>query len=464
MAELCQHTVRVLDSMERIPQPLLDNAAGELAVDTSELVNVFDDPEIGQNLCSRTVLALCEQFYRFQTCTELLAAILAGVYGRILTGMMISSIAKARRRRKNEGKEKSANMAENKTKFSVGRNMWAELDTIHETALCMLNSSVDSLRFAVPIAMGQQHRSMKSRNATDRIRNGKIVAMRVWQSFLCYDPLTGEEIEFAAHTSKVEFKLLSEIIAHNQVCGPNNWQFCLFPSRNAELVSTLFGRDVVTVRRIKKSLCAGISNCIIAAFGAAAFRFILLEFGHSVELPKLMRESRAEKFASMAPEMLALDFRDEIEAKATPLQRQMVRVAMEEPVDSPEDVFETLNRQIANPIGRSTFWKFWTPLVEACRNIAVDGIIDNERNRDSSTGTKKILTDVFRNSTDNANRFTGLFFGEETECAPESVKTRLVPPYCPDGSMWVKYENDQWIFEKSGVFNPTRFCEFADCI
>lgn len=460
MAELCQHTVSVLDGIDRIPQPLLDNAAAEVAGDTFERVNLFDDRRLGQNLCSRTVLALCEQFYRFQTCTELLAVIMTGVFGEILTGMMISAIQKSRRRRKNEGKEKGANMAAHRTKFGVPRNLWAESETIHETGLCLLNSAVESLRFVVPIGRGEQVDSVKGSS----IIKTRIVSLRTWQSFWVYDPVSGEELEFVAHMDRVELELLGKIIDHNSQCGPNNWQFCLFPCRNAEMVSNLFGRELVTVRRIKRSLSAAISNCVIAAFGAAAFRFIVLEFGHNTELPKDMMEDRTIKFASIAPEMLALEFRDEIEAKATPLQRQMVRVAMEEPVDSPDDVFETLNRQIANPIARSTFWKFWTPLVEACRNIAVDGIIDNERNRDSSTGTKKILTDVFRNSTDNANRFTGLFFGEETECAPESVKTRLVPPYCPDGSRWVKYENDQWIFEKSGVFNPTRFCEFADCI
>ena len=100
MAELCQHTVSMLDGIDRIPQPLLDNAAAEVAGDTFERVNLFDDRRIGQNLCSRTVLVLCEQFYRFQTCTELLAVIMAGVFGEILTGMMISAIQKSRRRRK----------------------------------------------------------------------------------------------------------------------------------------------------------------------------------------------------------------------------------------------------------------------------------------------------------------------------------------------------------------------------
>jgi hypothetical protein len=461
MAELCQHTIRVLSSLDHIPQPLLDNAAAELAGDTVERVNVFDDANIGQNLCSRTVITLCEQFYRFQTCTELLGVIMAGVFGRILSGMMISAIQKSRRRRKNEGKEKGANMADHRTKFGVPRNLWAESETIHETGLCLLNSAVESLRLMVPIQHGETRESVYG---PGRMNKGVYRATRVWQTFWCYDPVSGEESEFAAHMSSIELELLGKVISHNQECGPNKWQFCMFPCRKAEMVSELFGRNVTTIRRVKSSLSAAISNCVIASFGAAAFRFIVLEFGHNSELPKLMREDRSVKFASLAPEMLALEFRDEIESKATPLQRQMVRVAMEEPVEDPEDVFDTLNQQLASPISRATFWRGWTPLVEACRNIAVDGIVDNKRNRESSTVTKKILTRQFRNSVDNGDRFTGLFFGEVTEAVQRVKQPILCPPYCPDGSTWIAYENDQWVFEKSGVFKPAPLCEFADCI
>ena len=456
MAELCQHTIHVLSGLDDIPQPLLNNAAAEVAGDTYDRSNLFDDPKIGQNLCGRTVLALCEQFYRFQTCTELLAVIMAGVFGNMLTGMMISAITKSRRRRKNEGKEKPANMAAHKTRFGVARNMWSESETIHSTGLCLLNGAVESLRLIVPVQRGERRDSVKG--------SVEIKAVRVWQTFFGFDPVSGDEIEFVAHMDESELKLLGEIIDHNQNCGPNNWQFCMFPCREAELVSDLFGRDLVTVRRIKRSLSAAISNCVIAAFGAAAFRFLLLEFGHKTELPKLMMEDRSIKFASIAPEMLALEFRDEIESKATPLQRQMVRVAMEEPVDSPDDVFAVLNEQLANPIGRTCFWKYWTPLVEACRNIAVDGIVDTKGNRESSTVAKKILTNQFRNSTDNDNRFTGLFFGATTEVAVRVKQPILGPPYCPDGSKWVSQEDGNWVFEKTGVFKPMPYCEFADCI
>lgn len=77
---------------------------------------------------------------------------------------------------------------------------------------------------------------------------------------------------------------------------------------------------------------------------------------------------------------------------------------------------------------------------------------------------KKIPTRQFLMSTDNHNRFTGLFFGEVTEAVQRVKQPILCPPYCPDGSTWIAYENDQWIFEKSGVFQPAPYCEFADCI
>ena len=454
MAELCHHTVEVLCGFDHIPQQLLNNAAAEVAGDDYKGQNVFDDPDIGQNLCGRTVLALCEQFFRFRVCPDLLGRILNGVYGRILAGMMISAMSKAKRRHKNEGKEKPANMAAHKTRFGVARNMWAEVETIHSTAMCILHSSVDSLQLVVPIGIGEQKKST----------NQHVKQARVWQSFYCLDTMTGDEVEFASHVDEAEFTLMKEVVSHNQEVGPNRWQFCLFPSRDAELVSDHFDRDVVTVRRLKAALGSAMSNCVIAAFGAAAFRFMILEFGHKTELPKLMMESRAEKFASFAPEMLSLEFRDELEAHATPLQREMVRVSMEEPVDSPNDVLETLNRQLANPVSTGTFWRYWGSLMELCKSIPVDGITDT-KNRTSSL-SPKILTDTFRNSTDNPNRFIGLMVGEPDDSPTERrIYSPLIPPYNPDGSRWVMFQDGSWVFEKSGVYNPPdKVVEYADCI
>lgn len=454
MAELCHHTVEVLCGFDHIPQQLLDNAAAELAGDDYNGQNVFDDSDIGKNLCGRTVLALCEQFFRFRVCPDLLGKILNGVYGRTLAGMMIASIVKARKRRKNEGKEKPANMKAHKTRFGVARNLWAEVETIHSTAMCILHSSVDSLQLVVPIRIGEQRRSS----------NRHITAERVWQSFYCLDTMTGDEVEFASHVDETELNLMKGVVSHNQEVGPNRWQFCLFPTRDAELVSDHFGRDVVTVRRLKAALSSGMSNCVIAAFGAAAFRFMILEFGHKTELPKLMMESRAEKFGSFAPEMLSLEFRDEITVGATPIQREIIRVSMEEPVNTASDVLETLNRQLANPIATRTFWRHWSELVEKCRAIVVDGITDTKHR--SSSLSPKILTDTFRNSTDNPNRFTGLMVGESDDSPTERrIYSPLIPPYNPDGSKWAIFENGIWIFEKSGIYNPTHGnVEYADCI
>jgi len=370
---LDQHTVRMLCSHDHIPQKLLDNANADLGRSPARSAD-FSDPRIGDNLHGGTVLSIAEQLLRFRVAPDLLGLILCGTFGQILSGMMISALGKAKKRRKKEFRE--GDHVRTKWQTNTSQRMWAEAEVIQETALAILHGATDNLRLMVPWGIGEEI----------RLDSRSLKAERVWRSFSAYDSMSGEELRFASYMDQTESDLLEEVVSHNQgtegTCSPNEWQFCLFPARTADHVCDLFqDENIITIRRVKSSLSSGLDNCVIGAFGAAAFRFMQLEFGHNTELPKGMTEishtyvNGRKTHVDSADDpnlMVPIMWEDEVAVKCSPLQKRMVEISLREWVETPDEVWETLCKESVNPISRATFWRHWTPVIEMAKNIGED--------------------------------------------------------------------------------------------
>ncbi len=354
---LCGDTLRQLSSVERIPGiensgGIVQNAAAELG-EREERENRFNDSRLGENLCWNTCLVIAEQLYRYRICPAILAALLCGEFGRILTNIMLGSLRTKKRRNKSEDQ-----FQHSRTAFSVPRNMWAEGDILQETGSCILFDSVESLQLILPVEIGKIHKP----------RKGLMEQRRNWTEFTCFHTQTGEDMLFAAYMDKEELSLLRTVVSHNQECNPNQRQYVLATVRHSDKVEEHIGKPVKVVRRIKRSLQSGISNCVIAAFGAAAFRFLILEFGHSTELQNNLEELRVEKFGRENPEMIPIEFEDALLGNKClqPVHKAMVRIAMKEGANSPDDVLELMNqwRPVNNPYRKTQFYENWNQLMD----------------------------------------------------------------------------------------------------
>ena len=332
MSVLCSDTLRQLNEIEPIPgfeksSGIVANAANEFGSrDNRE--NRFNDPKIGNKLCWGSCLVIAEQLYRYRVCPAILAALLTGEFGKILTNLMISSLRNKKRKNKSEDKFQHI-----RTAFSVPRNMWEEAPVLQETGWCLLFGSVESLDLILPVEIGKIHKS-----------KGTMEQRRNWTEFVCFNTLTGDDELYAAYMDKSELSLLRTLVLHNQECNPNNRQYVMATVKHSDKVQDHIGKPVKVIRRIKRSLESGISNCVISAFGAAAFRFLVLEFGHSTELQNGLEELRQEKFSRMNPDMVPIEFEDALTANKClqPIHKAMVRIAMKENANTPGEVLEAI--------------------------------------------------------------------------------------------------------------------------
>lgn len=367
MSVLCSDTLRQLNEIEPIPgfeksSGIVANAANEFGSrDNRE--NRFNDSVmlsrygVGSKLCWGSCLVIAEQLYRYRVCPAILAALLTGVFGEILTNLMISSLRNKKRKNKSEDKFQHV-----RTAFSVPRNMWEEAPVLQETGWCLLFGSVDSLDLVLPVEIGKIH---KSKGMMDQRRN--------WTEFVCFNTLTGDDELYAAYMDSSELSLLRTLVLHNQECTPNTRQYVMATVKHSDKVQDHIGKPVKVIRRIKRSLESGISNCVISAFGAAAFRFLVLEFGHSTELQNGLEELRQEKFSRMNPDMVPIDFEDALIANKClqPIHKAMVRVAMHEDASTPGEVLDAMNqwRPMNNPIKKTEFYVKWNQMMEVVHEM-----------------------------------------------------------------------------------------------
>ena len=439
MSSICQRTLSAIESIEgqEIPQNMLENDQTELS-GAKKSPTQFDD-YFGEELSFQTTLSIAEQLFRHRTMPDTLGAILAGQFGKSLSLMMISSLGKRKRRAKNESSHEDTTK---RTSFRNVRNMWEEQETVHETALCILHGSVDKIGLYVPHSVTCKY-EVKQR--------GHFVAERDWYTFRALETMSNQSVTFAANMNKRELKLLETVVSHNveNAENPNLWQFCMFTTRVSDHVRDfLDDENVIVIRRVMASLRAGLDSCIIGAFAAAAWRFIILEFGHDSELPKHLTEHRQEKFGRFNPDMIPIEDYDELLLGSTPLQRLMIQIATTEPTaDGPDAVHDLMRFRMSKPPSRRTFFRQWSPLVERAKLIA-QGI--------TPAPDHKPVPEEIRNTVRNKDRYNDLYYKEPiAESSPIVTEPIAVPTAIPAGATWAQQlANGHWVFgNKNGVLD-----------
>lgn len=444
MALLCQRTLSAIESIEgeRVPDNLLNNVATELSqLDDRRAAATYEDV-YGENLSLSTAMSIAEQLYRHRAMPDTLAVMLANNFGKSLASIMVSAMSKSKKRAKNEDNQDGAHT---RTSFRNVRNMWEEIETVHETALCLLHGALDKIGLFVPYERGVII-------APKRV-NHKFSVNRQWIGFTGLDTMTNQPVRFASFCDREEASLLGKVIDHNveNINDPNRWQYNMLTTRHSESVCDLFeDENVITVRRLRASVRAGLDSCIIAAFGAAAFRFIILEFGHNTELPKNITTHRQEKFSYRPEKMIALENCDELTIVSNPLQVRMIETIKKyEHVESGEELYRMLGYEMVKTPSRPTFFREWSDLLEKCELI--DKGVSVPRYARPTVGP------------DERMRYNGLYFGEEQEIVP-MARPRLVLPYCPNPSMWVAQTDGRWEDNHGIIPSGNVICEFADCI
>ena len=383
--QLCEQTIMALESIEKIPAKLLDNANSDMIANSTDRPPVtFCDESFGEDvpLDFTTCLYVAEQLYRFQTCTETLAYIVNGKFGEMLTRMMVNSMSKQKNRKASEGK-----FVHRRTSFSNKRSLMDEVDVIQETAQCILFGAVDNLKLFAPISFGNEIEDgstrwiFKKNEKGEKIYVGEIKT--VWKDFLGYCPVTGNEIRCAAMFDDVEHDLLCQIIKNNQNVGPNNWQFITANAKKSDGVNKVFGvqrelygdekddgDDIIVIRRVLATLRRASSNCIMAAFGAASSRFFILEYGHNTEHTIHLEEHHKEKFARHNQDMITLEVREQFDKELDDVDRLIIDVS--ESLDSSGEVFDRLSMTMEKPISRATFYRRWGRLKELAEKLVLD--------------------------------------------------------------------------------------------
>lgn len=217
------------------------------------------------------------------------------------------------------------------------------------------------------------------------------------------------------------------------------------------------------------------SSMTMVAVGIARSNFVGMEVGrYSQKVNELAgehRDSRRSRDIDTSVDIMATtaEFCENSES-LTEKQREILRVEMGRPTHLEPDAF---GYYVAITGDQPHQRQYYRELIRAKAALCdffdyadEEGVFQDEENTRKlriSYG-KKIRTRQFRDSAENPDRFTGLFFGKVSAAQVRPKLAILCPPYCPDGSKWVRQEADQWIFEKSGVFQPAQPCEFADCI
>lgn len=217
------------------------------------------------------------------------------------------------------------------------------------------------------------------------------------------------------------------------------------------------------------------SSMTMVACGIARSNFVGMEVGrYSQKVNELAgehRDSRRSRDIDTSVDIMATtaEFCENSEL-LTEKQRVILRVEMGRPTHLEPDAFLYYVATTGDMPHKGSYYrdlmKAKVALCDFFDYADEEGVFQDEektRKLRISYG-KKIRTRQFRDSVENPDRFTGLFFGEVSAAQVRPKLAILCPPYCPDGSSWVRQEADQWIFEKSGVFQPAQPCEFADCI
>lgn len=386
---LCRKTVRALESIEEIPIQLLNNAQSDLIANSSDRPPIeFKDEFFGENaLDFNTCLYIAEQLFRFQTCTTTLAHLVGGPFGQLMSRMMVGASTKNKRKSKAEDK-----FVHKRTSFEIGRSLYDEIDVIHETAQCTLFGAMDKMRLLVPLYMGETvekgsirwtlGEDKKAERDEDGNRINKNDVYTLWRDFYAFCPITGEEVRCAAMMDNVELDLIQTIIAHNQECGPANWQFFVANAKNSDTVNDLFGiakedvetgvaKGIVVVRRVYSTLRRAITNCILAAFGSSAVRFFILEYGHNTERMHYIEEHREDRrLRYNNPDMIPLQVMEDFEKAMDDIDKTIIGVSSS--CNSPKEVFEELQVTMETPISQATFYRRWAKLQKLAEELVMD--------------------------------------------------------------------------------------------
>lgn len=448
MALLCQRTLSAIESIEgeRVPDNLLNNVATELSqLDDRRAAATYEDV-YGENLSLSTAMSIAEQLYRHRAMPDTLAVMLANNFGKSLASIMVSAMSKSKKRAKNEDNQEGAHA---RTSFRYVRNMWEEIETVHETALCLLHGALDKIGLFVPYERGTI--------ITPKYVDSKFTADRQWIGFTGLDTMTNQPVNFASFSDREEQALLGKVIDYNveNINDPNRWQYVMFTTRHSESVCDLFeDKNIVTIRRLKASIRAGLDSCIVAAFGAAAFRFIILEFGHNTELPKNITEHRQEKFSYRPPEMIALEDCEELAIVSNPLQVRMIETIKKyRHVESGEDLYSMLKFEMVKTPSRSKFFEEWADLLGKC-DLLHKGVSLPRYTRAAA-------------GPDERMRYNGLYFGEPTATVePKPFRLPEIVQQEEGNSEWAVSYLGYW-FGKYGIVGIDTVnvvCEYADCI
>ncbi len=217
-----------------------------------------------------------------------------------------------------------------------------------------------------------------------------------------------------------------------------------------------YAHDCYTVGR---KVRAG-SSLTSMAIGMSRASFVRLEVGPSsgktCELIAESRESRRSRNVDTS-----FDVMKATRAFCESLEDKQASAIMLVELDRPHEETSSFEFYVArtgdNPHRSSYYYKLAKFKDELYRFL--------EENRFRPTWSKKIMTRQFRNSEENSSRYIGLnvLIGE-SEVKEIKQESNLVAPYCPDGSTWAKFENGNWEFQNSGIFNPDRMVEYADYI
>jgi hypothetical protein len=223
------------------------------------------------------------------------------------------------------------------------------------------------------------------------------------------------------------------------------------------------------------------SSMTMVACGIARSNFVGMEVGrYSQKVNELAgehRDSRRSRDIDTSVDIMATtaSFCENSEL-LTEKQRAILRVEIDRPTHLEPDAFLYYVATTGDQPHKGSYYRDLAKAKTALcdffdyadeENVLQD--VEETRKLRISYG-KKIPTRQFLASTDNENRFTGLFFGEVTEVAVRVKQPILCKPYYPDGAKWFALQDGEWFSEKSGRisgmidYNPNPVIEYADYI
>lgn len=359
---LANATFRTLSQDWEIPEDILDKAWSARLADERASNSAFScDVLKHENLELSAVVHIAEQLYRHRSCEDLLGAILTGRFSQILVAVMLAAMSRPKFRKAEK------EFSHVRTSFSVPRNLWAESENMASWAHGVLFNAESKIRMMPAVHfVGLIHQTPQYGIKWD--------SREKWYRFRCLDTMTNDTPLFAARMDDEDLQNLQTVISHNRENSqnPERWQFTLWTVRDNSRLSSATAEPINTIVRVKKSLRARGTSCIIGSFAAAVFRWMVLEFGHSRDFDELVAESSVGRPAEFIP----LEYVDALRPKATPFQNRILDTCGLDFVESAADTLDVLQRHMVKPPKKDTFYREFNGLMEMVRGMLLrEGIV-----------------------------------------------------------------------------------------